>query len=103
MLAWMTEIGLITWRDLTGKKPNHTVAGFPIPADYVATFLVFGVLGLVPKDNQGASRAAALAAWAYVIATYMNALPAAANPSGTPKGTSQSTPTTTTPSATIGG
>lgn len=92
LLAWLTEIGLITWRDLTGKDPNHTINGFPLPADYLATFLVFGTLGLVPKDNVGASRAATLTAWAFVVATYMNALPTALNPSGTPK-TQGSTPT----------
>jgi hypothetical protein len=107
MLAWITEVGLITWRDLTGKAANHTVGGFPIPADYIATFIVFGTLGMVPKDNAGAARAAALAAWAYVIATYMNALPNTLNPSGTPKATSASaaktTPTSTAPSTTVGG
>ena len=104
LLAWLTEIGLITWRDLTGKAPNHTINGFPLPADYLATFLVFGTLGLVPKDNAGASRAATLAAWAFVIATYMNALPTALNPSGSPtvKGAAAgSTPATPTSSSTI--
>ena len=55
--AWLVEIGLITWRDLTGKDPTHTINGFPLPADYLATFLVFGSLGLVPKDSP-ASKAA---------------------------------------------
>lgn len=104
LLAWMVEIGLITWRDLTGKAPNHVINGFPLPADYLATFMVFGVLGMVPKDSQGASRAASLAAWAFVLATYMNALPTALNPSGTPKATSAAAGTTAqsaTPSSTI--
>jgi hypothetical protein len=100
LLAWLTEIGIITWRDLTGKAPNHTISGFPLPADYLATFMVFGVLGMVPKDNAGASRAAALAAWAFVIATYMNALPTALNPSGTPKATGTGSTTTTPKSST---
>ena len=104
LLAWLTEIGLITWRDLTGKDPTHVINGFPLPADYLATFMVFGTLGLVSKDNAGASRAATLAAWAFVIATYMNALPTALNPSGSPtvKGASSgSTPATPTSSSTI--
>ncbi len=87
LLAWLTEAGLITWRDLTGKAPGHTIAGFPLPADYLATFVVFGTLGMVPKSNVGASRAATLAAWAFVLATYMNALPTVLNPSGTPRAT----------------
>ena len=104
LLAWAVELGLITWRDVTGKDPTHTINGFPLPADYLATFMVFGTLGLVPKDNGGASKAATLAAWAFVIATYMNALPAVVNPSGTPKAkgsTAGSTSPTATPSSTI--
>lgn len=95
LLAWAVEMGLITWRDLTGKDPTHVINGFPLPADYLATFIVFGTLGLVPKDNQGASRAATLAAWAFVIATYMNALPAVVNPSGTAKSKTAAAGTTT--------
>ena len=82
--AWLAEIGLITWRDLTNKADkNHTISGFPLPADYLATFMVFGLLGLVPRDNQGASRAATAVAWGFVVATLVNALPAALNPSAT--------------------
>lgn len=87
LTAWLAEIGIITWRDLTGKDPTHTINGFPLPADYLATFVIFGTLGLVGKGNPGASRAAALAAWAYVIATYVNALPTALNPSAPAKTT----------------
>ena len=104
LAAWLVEIGLITWRDLTGKDPTHVINGFPLPADYLATFMVFGALGLVPKDNGGASKAATLAAWAFVVATYVNALPTALNPSGTPsaKGsTAGSASPTATPSSTI--
>ena len=103
LAAWLVEIGLITWRDLTGKAPNHTINGFPLPADYLATFLIFGSLGLVPSSNARASRAATAAAWGFVVATYLNALPTALNPSGTPKatGTAGSTPTSNTPSTTI--
>ena len=105
LLAWAVEVGLITWRDLTNKTDkNHTINGFPLPADYLATFIVFGTLGLVPKGNGGASRAATLAAWAFVIATYMNALPAVVNPSGTPaaKGAATgSTPQNPAPSSTM--
>ncbi|MDE1882000.1 MAG: hypothetical protein KGI89_15810, partial [Euryarchaeota archaeon] len=82
LLAWLAEVSIITWRDLTGKAPNHTVAGFPLPADYLATFLVYGTLGLVPRDNVGASRAATLTAWAFVIATYLNVAPSMLNPTG---------------------
>ena len=94
-LAWLVEVGIITWRDLTGKAKNHTVAGLPIPADYVATFVIFGALGFVPKDNVGASRTAALVAWAYVVATYMNVAPAMINPTGKTASTSSTSSQTT--------
>ena len=104
LAAWLVEIGLITWRDLTGKDPTHVINGCPLPADYLATFMVFGALGLVPKDNGGASKAATLAAWAFVLATYLNALPGALNPSGTPgakSSTAGTTPSTATSSSSI--
>jgi hypothetical protein len=105
LLAWLVETGLITWRDLTGKAKNHTVAGLPIPADYIATFVIFGALGFVPKDNVGASRTAALVGWAYVVATYLNVAPALINPTGKTASTSaastQTTPTTASTSTTI--
>ena len=101
LLAWVTEIGIITWRDLTGKEKSHEIAGFPLPADYVATFVIFGALAFVPKSNQGASRAAALGAWAYVVATYMNAVPAMLNPSGSQTSTTK-TSAGAAPSATVG-
>lgn len=101
LTAWLAEMAIITWRDVTKKVPDHTINGFPLPADYLATFLIFGTLGLVPKDNGGAYKAAALAAWGFVIATYLNALPGPLNPTAPPKNTgtagSQSTPSTTIP------
>ncbi len=106
LLAWLAEMGIVTWRDLTGKVKNHTIEGFPLPADYVATFVIFGALGMVPKDNPGASRAAALLAWAYVVATYMNVAPALVNPTGTPKATGTAAATSsqsTASSTTVGG
>lgn len=100
LAAWLAEIGIITWRDLTKKTPNHTINGLPLPADYLATFLVFGMLALVPKDSGGA-KPAALAAWAFVIATYLNALPTALNPSGAPTSSGTTSSTSVSPSTTI--
>lgn len=96
-LAWLTEVGLITYRDLTGKAPNHTIEGLPLPADYLATFIIFGALGFVPKDNPGASRTAALIGWAFVLATYLNVAPSIVNPTNT----KVSSPSSTSTSATI--
>lgn len=102
LLAWLAEVGIITWRDLTGKVKGHTIEGLPLPADYLATFLVFGVLGFVPKSNPGAARAASLAGWAFVLATYLNVAPSILNPTSTKATTTaQSTATTATGSATI--
>jgi hypothetical protein len=103
LAAWLVEIGLITWRDLQpANSKTHTINGFPLPADFLATFIVFGSLGLVPKDSPG-SKAATLAAWAFVVATYLNALPAVLNPSNPaqPTGTAGSTTTSNTSSTTI--
>ena len=101
-LAWLAEVGIITWRDVTGKVPNHSINGLPLPADYLASFLIFGALGFVPKDNPAASRTAALIGWGYVVATYLNVAPKIVNPTNT-KGVTPttSTPPTATPSAII--
>jgi hypothetical protein len=101
LAAWVAEIAIITWRDLTGKAPNHTIKGMPLPADYLATFIVFGGLGFVPKDNVGASRTAALVGWAYVVATLLNVAPAIINPTST-KNTSTASSTTSTKTAPAG-
>lgn len=100
-LAWLCEVGIITWRDLTGKVKNHTINGLPLPADYLATFLIFGALGFVPKDNAGASRTAALVGWAYVVATYMNVAPQMINPTNT-KTASTATSAKVAPTGTSG-
>ena len=103
-LAWIVEVGIITWRDVSGKVPNHTINGLPLPADYLASFLIFGALGFAPKDNVGASRAAALTGWAFVVATYLNIAPTIINPTNTKGVTSaSSTPTgKTAPTGTSG-
>lgn len=98
LLAWLVEVGIITWRDLTGKVKGHTIEGLPLPADYLATFIVFGTLGFVPKNNVGASRAATALGWAFVVATYLNVAPAILNPTSTK---AQTSTTTSTTSATV--
>lgn len=85
LAAWLTEAVIITWRDVSGKAPDHTINGLPLPADYLATFILFGGLGLIPKSNVGASRFAAALAWGYVVATYLNVV----NPSNPLTGAQQ--------------
>lgn len=91
--AWLAEVGIVTWRDLTNKTPGHTIKGLPLPADYLATILIFGGLGLIPKDNPGAARAASLAGWAFVLATFLNVAPTIINPTN-PKVANTSASTT---------
>lgn len=74
--AFAVEIGLITYRSVSGHGPN--VVGLPIPSNYLAAGLLFGVLAL-PQGE--AKRPATLAAWAFVMATYfgvMDKLPGSA-------------------------
>jgi hypothetical protein len=69
LIPWAVALGFITWRDLASDatlKAQHSIAGLPLPADYAATFLLFGGLGLLGKTK--AAPAAALAAWGIDIA-----------------------------------
>ncbi len=94
LAAWLVEVGLITYRDL--KSGGSTIAGLPIPADYLATMVVYGGLGLVPKSSPGAARFAAVLAWAYVLATALNLNPIEKAGKGGVKATG-------TPASTTGG
>lgn len=67
-LAWAVEIGLITWRNFK-KGATDNVGGLPLPADYLATFAIFGVLGLIGGQ---AAKPATVLAWGYVAATALN-------------------------------
>ena len=100
LAAWLVEASLITWRDVSGKSPGHTINVLPLPADYLATFLLYGALGLVPRSNVGASRFAAALGWGYVLATYMNIVnPANPLAKGTTSSTSSSSTTAAPPSS----
>lgn len=102
LAAFVAEIGLITYRDVAGstaQKQNHTVAGLPLPADYMAAILLFGVLGLA--SSPGAQKTAALFGWGIVIATYMNLMPGVPKPiPGATGGSSSTTTSATTTAAT---
>ena len=66
--AWLAELIIITARDFK-KGATNQVGGLPLPADYLASFAVFGVLGLATGD---AGKVAGIAAWGFVIATFLN-------------------------------
>jgi hypothetical protein len=68
IVAWLTEVVLITYRG-TKKGSPQNVGGLPLPADYLATFAIFGVLGLF---SGVAEKPATVAAWGYVAATFLN-------------------------------
>lgn len=58
--AWLFEVGIITVRDFaTVKRP-------PLPSELLATFVVFGLLSVVP-----APKATTAAGWGIVIATLL--------------------------------
>lgn len=86
-LAWITETILITYRGAAGtNKPVQAVAGFPLPSQYVASFIVYGALSLIPGPN--GQRVAGLFGWGVVAATFLNLWnPSAPNPVKLPKAT----------------
>lgn len=83
--AWAVEVAIVTYRDIKGislvsgkngqpeqQKNSATskVAGLPLPADYLATFIVFGALSMVPQGHP-ASKVATYVAWGLVVASFM--------------------------------
>lgn len=64
MVAWLAEVGIISVRDLVGPKRP------PLPSELLATFVVFGGLGLASGEAQ---RPAAAVAWGIVLATLLSA------------------------------
>lgn len=88
--AWLAEMVIITLRDVK-KGATNNVAGFPLPADYLASFAIFGVLGALPDS---ASTFAAVTGWGFVIATYLNFVDPTLNKSTTAQpAASAATPT----------
>lgn len=70
MLPWLAELILITFRGFTKKtKEVHPVSFLPVPADFTATFIVFGALAFIPGQWQ---RPATIFGWGVVIATAFN-------------------------------
>jgi hypothetical protein len=89
--AWIAEVALITYRDLK-KGATNTVGGLPLPADYLATFAIFGVLGLIGESGK---TFAATVGWGYVVATFLNLFDPTLN-KGTGTATTTATPATPT-------
>jgi hypothetical protein len=63
LAAALVEVGLVTYRDLSGQKV------LPPPSDYVAVAIIFGGLGLFPESG---ANFASLVGWGLVVATFLN-------------------------------
>lgn len=62
LTAWMAEAGIVTWRAF------HRDHRPPLPSEYIATFVIFGALGLLTEVPNGSAPAAAIG-WGLVLAT----------------------------------
>lgn len=72
-LAWMAEAGLMTYRIVHTGRPAEAGGGrAPWPADYIATFIVFGGLSLVGELGAGWDQVATVTGWGLVVATVLN-------------------------------
>src|SRR3954469_23145587 len=72
-LAWLTEVGIITARDLTQNKQ------LPLPSEFLSSMIVFGAIGAL-SESSTFNTAANTAAWGLVVATLLNtAAPKSAN------------------------
>jgi hypothetical protein len=79
LAAWLVEIGVQTWK---GGKANRVPvwgASLPVPSIFLADMLLFGALAFGAKESSNLKTPAALLAWGFVIATFLNnpAAPAA--------------------------
>jgi uncharacterized RDD family membrane protein YckC len=78
LLSFLVEVGLISYRDLTGRvqdPASHVIVGLPIPSDYLSAVAVFGALGFLPAGDP--SKVGTALGWAIVVATYLNLWPGA--------------------------
>lgn len=68
--AWLTEVVLLTYRATRkGANAGTVSVPLPLPAQYAATFIVFGALGLIPGEGQ---KVAGVVGWGLVVATLLN-------------------------------
>lgn len=80
MLAFLVELGLVTYRDVTqggDKVPNKAPIHAPLPSLYTSAIIVFGGLALLPKSLEPVP---GLVGWGFVVATLLNVFtPGSAN------------------------
>lgn len=84
----IVEIGIISYRTMTGRRINvvkNLSGGFssypatgpkrpPLPSELVAVFVVFGVYSVIggSGENVNRTRIAALLSWGTVLATFLS-------------------------------
>ena len=67
---WIAEVVLITYRaQKKGQNAGQPIKGLPMPSYYMATFIVFGALALLPGAAQ---RPATIFGYGIVVATLLN-------------------------------
>lgn len=75
LYPWVAELVLITYRDVQGKTQSGGL-GFrhlPLPSEFLATFVVFGALGLLAgEEGEGRTTVATMFGWGVVVATLLN-------------------------------
>lgn len=84
-LPWMAEIGIITYRTMTGVRDSVVSAGNlslknttgtgpkrpPLPSELLSTFIIFGTYSVIGNGGGYRPRIAALLGWGTVLATFM--------------------------------
>lgn len=89
LAAALVETGVVTWRAVTAKNSQNTIAGLPLPSIYLDVVVIYGALALLAGTSDGAKTVAGLIGWGYVAATFLtsgtgpiNALTTAVGQSG---------------------
>jgi hypothetical protein len=68
--AWLAEVVLISYRATRkGANEGTSTLALPLPSQFVGSFAIYGVLGLLPDS---ASTFASLVGWGLVAATFLN-------------------------------
>lgn len=65
LLAWLVEMGIISVRDLA--KVHRP----PLPSELLASFVIFGSLGML-AESETARPVANVTAWGLVVATFLS-------------------------------
>lgn len=75
--AFLAQVVIVTYRSYAGggvagggiQVPGQAPLNLPLPSNYTAPIVVYGLLGLVPGQAQ---HVAGLIGWGLVVATFLN-------------------------------